>query len=577
MIFCRLAVLALSLYGFTRYAMRRLRLGTEEAIPFTAVCIAVGLTLAGMLNLLREAALVAYAGGLALAADSLVRRKEPLRPFAGPAFWFLLVGGAALAWLLHGARFTQYDDFSHWALIARTLLENDALPTFRDVDISFQNYPPGSACWVYFLCRFAGGGEGMMLFAQATLMLACLLPLFGLNRKRPAVGAAVAGGLAAFVFLGGETLIGSLYVDQLLPLAAAAGAVAAATHADEPERAALLTAPFAIYTYLIKNSGLLFSGLLGLMLVCAALRARRRSGALSRRQWRAVGTACAAPFCMWYVWNRHTTMVFQNASATKHAMRPGQLMAVFQAKTAEDIRLVTGNFLAALQKEAWVPLLCLALMGLCLGAAALLEKRADKRILAIMAASAAVYLIYQIGMLAMYLFSMPVGEAIHLASLSRYNSTALVLAAYAAAACMQLFYGGLGEKPRTRRRALCAGVAALWGALVLWQAGVPNHSALALRQDYPNTQRAKIQEMIRTYQIPGGQRYILLGMLDGGMAYNLFQYELRPQMLSLNLEDWEQADAVIIYEPKPLEMVYLEETVLSSQHPPVIYDCRTLE
>ena len=83
--------------------------------------------------------------------------------------------------------------------------------------------------------------------------------------------------------------------------------------------------------------------------------------------------------------------------------------------------------------------------------------------------------------------------------------------------------------------------------------------------------------MIRTYQIPGGQRYILLGMLDGGMAYNLFQYELRPQMLSLNLEDWEQADAVIIYEPKPLEMVYLEETVLSSQHPPVIYDCRTLE
>lgn len=259
MIFCRLAVLALSLYGFTRYAMRRLRLGTEEAIPFTAVCIAVGLTLAGMLNLLREAALVAYASGLALAADSLVRRKEPLRRSRAPVFWSLLVGGAALAWLLHGARFTQYDDFSHWALIARTLLENDALPTFRDVDISFQNYPPGSACWVYFLCRFAGGGEGMMLFAQATLMLACLLPVFGLNRKRPAVGAAVAGGLATFVFLGGETLIGSLYVDQLLPLVAVAGAVAAATHADEPERAALLTAPFAIYTYLVKNSGLLFS------------------------------------------------------------------------------------------------------------------------------------------------------------------------------------------------------------------------------------------------------------------------------------------------------------------------------
>ncbi|MCI6377192.1 MAG: hypothetical protein MR842_05485 [Clostridiales bacterium] len=574
MIFGRIAVLALSLYGAARYAMRRFRLRMEEAVPFVMVCIAVGLALAGMLNLLKEAALVAYAGGLALAADSLVRRKEPLRAFATPAFWFLLVGGAALAWLLHGARFTEYDDFSHWGLIARTLLENDALPTFRDADISFQNYPPGSACWVYYICRFAGGGEGMMLFAQAALMLACLLPLFGLNRRRHAAGAAAVGGLAAFVFLGGETLVGSLYVDQLLPLVAAAGAALAAAHADETEKAAMLAAPFAIYSYLVKNSGLLFSALLGLLLIGCALRAGRRSGKLRRRQWGAVGMACAAPFCVWYLWNRHTAMVFQNASATKHAMRPGQLMAVFQAKTAEDIELVVGNFVAALPTEAWIPLLCLLLMGLCLGAAALAEKRADKRILAVMAASAAVYLVYQIGMLGMYLFSMPVGEAVHLASLSRYNGTARVLAAYAAAACVQLLLDKPCFTPLSPKGALCACGAALWGALVLWRAGVPNLDALTLRQNYPNTQRAEIQEMIRAHQIPAGRRYVLLGMLDGGMAYNLFQYELRPQMLSLNLEDWQQADAVIIYEPKPLEMVYLEETVLSAQRPPVIYDCR---
>ena len=33
-------------------------------------------------------------------------------------------------------------------------------------------------------------------------------------------------------------------------------------------------------------------------------------------------------------------------------------------------------------------------------------------------------------------------------------------------------------------------------------------------------------------------------------------------------------DAIILYEPKPLEMVYIEETVLPSGEAPVIYDCR---
>ena len=58
------------------------------------------------------------------------------------------------------------------------------------------------------------------------------------------------------------------------------------------------------------------------------------------------------------------------------------------------------------------------------------------------------------------------------------------------------------------------------------------------------------------------------------MAYYIFQYLLDPAFLSLNLEERRQADAIILYEPKPLEMVYIEETVLPSGEAPVIYDCR---
>lgn len=70
-----------------------------------------------------------------------------------------------------------YDDFSHWGMIVRRMLITNALPASGDSLIQFQSYPPGAACWLWYACRFLGGGDGMMLTAQAWLVLAALWPL----------------------------------------------------------------------------------------------------------------------------------------------------------------------------------------------------------------------------------------------------------------------------------------------------------------------------------------------------------------------------------------------------------------
>ena len=63
-------------------------------------------------------------------------------------------------------------------------------------------------------------------------------------------------------------------------------------------------------------------------------------------------------------------------------------------------------------------------------------------------------------------------------------------------------------------------------------------------------------------------------MINGRLPFDIFQYLLSPAYITLNLEEWHDVDAIILYEPKPLEMVYIEETVLPSGEAPVIYDCR---
>lgn len=572
MIAVRLLLLALSLYGLSRLAMRRLTLPVEGALPLTMVSAATLVTLAGMLNLLREAVWLIWGAGLMLAARSLWRR-ESLRAVLTPGTCFFAAGAVGLALLTNGARVVQYDDFSHWALIARTILLRDALPTFRDTALSFLNYPPGSACWIYFFCRLCGSeGEGMMLFAQSLMMLACLLPLFLVARRHPVWTVLLAAAVAAYAFLSQESQLLTLYVDQLMPLVAAAGMLLALTSARDSRRAALLALPFSVYAYLVKNSGILFALLISLLLAGIALWNRRQGRPPARRDWRCIAGVCLAPVAVLYVWNRHTTMVFENASATKHAMRPGQLLSTFAEKTAAEISDICAAYLSALGGAAVLPLACLALMGLCVLAVSLRRRSLYRPGLSALCGAVLVSFTYLAGLLMMYLFSMPTGEAMILASLERYLGTLNLWLILITAAVMLASLKACPSQGRTRF--FQAGVAGLSAAALLFFSGFPEATVLHHRQLYAQSNRAKIDAALAEHDVPAEQRYILVGMQDGGMAYYIFQYLLDPTFLSLNLEDWRQADAILIYDPKPLELVYIEQTILPSGEAPVIYDLR---
>ncbi len=276
---------------------------------------------------------------------------------------------------------------------------------------------------------------------------------------------------------------------------------------------------------------------------------------------------------MLYLWNRHTSMVHVNASATKHAMRPGQLLASFQSKEAQDILDILRAFWTGLGETSLLPLLGLAGIVLCLLVACLRAREARRPLLLWLCGCTAVYVIYLAGLLAMYLFSMPVGEAIGMASLDRYMTTIAYWLAYAATAAA-LWLLGTGAAGRSRSGQAAAVGLALYAAVFLWAAGVPDPTVLYAKQAYPASDRAQIEACIQAHAIPAGQRYVLLSMRDSGLSYYIFQYLLDPAYLTMNLEEWQAVDAVIVYDPKPLELVYLNETVLAGDDPPTIYDCQ---
>lgn len=96
---------------------------------------------------------------------------------------FLLIGILFLV-LSFFLKMQHYDNFSHWAVIVKNMLTTNHFPTVQDELIAFKDYPPGTSVFIYYVCRFWGNSQGMMLMAQNALLLAGFFAIFGMIREK---------------------------------------------------------------------------------------------------------------------------------------------------------------------------------------------------------------------------------------------------------------------------------------------------------------------------------------------------------------------------------------------------------
>lgn len=61
----------------------------------------------------------------------------------------------------------------------------EELPGAETTMIPFRDYPPGVSLIIYYICRYAGHSQGMMLLAQNGVLFACFFALAGPGERRP--------------------------------------------------------------------------------------------------------------------------------------------------------------------------------------------------------------------------------------------------------------------------------------------------------------------------------------------------------------------------------------------------------
>lgn len=430
----RIILLVASLCGYGIFLYRRLHL-KAELIPFTLFC-AIGLTMvfAGILNCMELFVALIFLGGFVLLFHSLFIRKEGQPSLVGmitPGTVFFAVIVVWFGFLFVGLRYTAYDNFSHWGLIVKNMLAENALPSFKNDIILHQTYPVGSSAFIYFIVKVTGNySEASTIMAQALLLFASITTIFCfVECKKPAakIVMSVTAFVTGLVLVCVNRYTAQLIVDGLLPLAALGSFCVIAYYRNNIRTACVLSAIILPYLYLIKTSGMLFV-LLHLLLIIGLTIAKR--GKLDLKKVGGYLVVCVAmPFIMMFLWNQHVALVYEAPDLSRHALSTEYFSETLNTRSDADKKEITQTFFKEVTSLKFTPNQLMIYMNfsvLALGAALwLLHKKPPKWLIAVLIFANLTYLLYMLSLYGMYMLSMPLEGAKTLSSLGRYCNTIL--------------------------------------------------------------------------------------------------------------------------------------------------------
>lgn len=439
MLLFRALMLGLSFTGLCAAVRNLLKLDRFIA-PFVTSCIIIiTLMLTGMAGALHAGFIALYAAGFAGCAYVLIiLREKPDLPLIG----LLILFCAWLAWRFLPCPIYHPDDVSHWGLVARWLLENDALPDGSASIVKFQAYPLGSATFIYYIARTLKNAEGMYTLAQHLLMGLSFLPLLSHIRSNrrwlyPAVPVAY-----AFLFMRSHVIVG-LQVDWLLSFMAFGAIASIAYYRDDLKKALSVTIPFLIAIVYIKSSGMFFAACAVVALLIVAKRCGCRP---SRRIVIALGGVILFAGA-YLLWTLHVKLAYPAGFDSKHAVSLNAYVKEIASKGSTLIVDIAMQMLWFLVKPGLHQLVSIAVF-IAIGAALVLgcllipgQRTQLHRVMKTLLGCIAMYLCWYAMLFFMYLVSMPSQEAGELASISRYTSTGLTFMVQLAFLILFAFYG----------------------------------------------------------------------------------------------------------------------------------------
>ena len=521
LIVVKMLIAAISAVGIWEIVHHFFKRADISFIP--AISIAIETTFlffAGILNCLPLVSWGIHVLGLMSVGKCLYQKRklQMLKRWAKMPILFLGIA-TALSWLyLHGKVFTHYDNFTHWGLVTRTMLEENRFPNFRDQLILFPEYPLGSSVFVYFIASFVGRAEPVQMIAQAYVIFANIIPLFSMQKNRKSILGLIAVSAFTYFALSYNNSIMDLLVDTLISIVPMTCVLYVTEYCDhETSAEAMLPVAFMLCQMIqIKNSGIFYA----LMVTVILIRNRPRG------KFNPVRAACILlPFFIFYLWHQHCLYVFNTDGISYHAMTLKNYIHIASGKT---LGLMYYIFMQMIKyvftwKDTYSTCAIVALVTFF----AIREKKKHEINLKAWFPAMAMIMCFcfQIGLFGMYVFSMPGPEAVEIAQIERYERSIILSMIYL------VMVPGIEMMSDTRiekkRQIIYAATSVCILLLNLtFTTGKPILSLSNLDSSYKPDERIWIESIKKENSIPEEESYTILvpeGSI-GGYSYYLGKY-----------------------------------------------------
>lgn len=536
----KLIFFCISNVGFWEMIRRNTKINVYFFPSLTIAVQTTVLFLSGILNLLKEMTGLLYGIGIIWFIYCVYRDKgiKWVKNYINIGFVFLAIASMVMLIFMKGKIFTHYDNFSHWAIVVKTMIETNRYPNFEDTLIMFQEYPLGSATYIYFFVKLVSTSESIQMFAQTYMILSCIIPLFVFNKKNK-ISISIVVAVVTNFFLVYNISVTDLLVDTLLPIVAVCGFIYAYNYCQT------LDNKFEFYSIIfytvwliqIKNSGIFFVSIICLWIL---INIRNDKKVIQR-------IICTMiPFLSLIIWQKHCKYVFVSAASSKHAMTIENYKTIFGEKTIEDICTICFSFLkfAATWKDVWLTIGIIIIVGFLVFMFAKNDKRNFAKLISF---SIIIYMLYQIGMLGMYLFSMPISECAFLAGSNRYSKTILVAVIYLT---MVLVIKLISDSER-KIIEFCVTFVIITVFMIYMYSSLGDVRTAIQYRENPE-ERVWIETAKKDYGVLNGESYcILIKEKDSGYAYYLGKYIFQTNSISsivaATTEDLDNIDSKYIF------------------------------
>lgn len=549
-IMVRIALLMVSILGYILVLSKHVRIELTPGLTFSG--IGALMFFAGLLNVLQEMAWCIFLAGILCLAYSLYKEEGLRKDVLCPGILFFGFAVVFFFLLLYGSVFENIDNFTHWGVASKVLLKTDFFPDLDRIVYRYPSYPVGSACIIYYVTKIIGiQSEWLQMWAQAMVMAGMISGLF-VFAKQWRDGLIVA--ITSVMLLCSGVNFVDLLVDTLLPVTAISAFCFCICYREELAAKLGYLLPYTIFLVSIKNSGVLFALA---VLIYALLSTGKKDHQV--REWLKVLLITIAA---WYLWDRHVAAVF-GVKISTHNVSWANYQSVINSTTLAEKKQIVQLFLERVISEA-ATTGCLLANGVIIWVLSRASKN-RKGIGKILAVAAAFYLVYQAGMLGMYLISMPKEEAAELAGYSRYWQTNLIFTAGLLVVGLMLSMEG-HRMGYGRNAAIVVIVLCVFGFALQ-----PNFRFYRKQSEDTSLElqdRVHAEALVRKYDIPEHGRYLILvsddredTSTDGpfrqvrlGYVWHLLEYMLDPSFITgqyaskVNPENLEEFDYVILFD-----------------------------